>query len=268
MRCLATAGTPEELYGRRKMTHHLRRAGHQVAFCTVDRTHGVSWACNGIRRGKAVRTTIPGKDARPRRVTCSTASSELKHPTGSGWPTSLICEPGPGSATSPSSSTCSPNASWPGTRPPTSAPIWCSLRCGSRCGTGDRGGHPVQPGQLVHHNDAGSQYTSIRFTEHLALEGDRTLDRDGRRRLRQRPHGNASSVCSRPNASAPMIFHTGPLQDPRRRGICHRRLGRLVQPPPAARLRWAWSHRRSSSTPTTLPSHRRVAARMRAAEKS
>ena len=34
---LATAGTPEELYGRRKMTHHLRRTGHQVAFCTVDR---------------------------------------------------------------------------------------------------------------------------------------------------------------------------------------------------------------------------------------
>jgi putative transposase len=32
---LATAGTPEELYGRRKMTHHLRRAGHQVAFLGV-----------------------------------------------------------------------------------------------------------------------------------------------------------------------------------------------------------------------------------------
>jgi transposase InsO family protein len=32
-----------------------------------------------------------------------------------------------------------------------------------------REGHPVQPGQLIHHSDAGSQYTSIRFTEHLAL---------------------------------------------------------------------------------------------------
>ena len=31
--------------------------------------------------------------------------------------------------------------------------------------------HPVEPGQLIHHSDAGSQYTSIRFTEHLALEG-------------------------------------------------------------------------------------------------
>jgi putative transposase len=34
-----------------------------------------------------------------------------------------------------------------------------------------RHGHPVTPGQLLHHSDAGSQYTSIRFSEHLALEG-------------------------------------------------------------------------------------------------
>jgi putative transposase len=35
----------------------------------------------------------------------------------------------------------------------------------------DHDGHPVIPGQLVHHADAGSQYTAIRFAEHLALEG-------------------------------------------------------------------------------------------------
>ena len=34
---LATVGTPEGMYGRRKMTAHLRRQGHQVAACTVDR---------------------------------------------------------------------------------------------------------------------------------------------------------------------------------------------------------------------------------------
>ena len=32
-------------------------------------------------------------------------------------------------------------------------------------------GHPVVPGKLIHHHDAGSQYTALRFTEHLALEG-------------------------------------------------------------------------------------------------
>jgi transposase InsO family protein len=35
----------------------------------------------------------------------------------------------------------------------------------------DRHGTPVEPGQLLHHSDAGSQYTSIRFAEHLELEG-------------------------------------------------------------------------------------------------
>ena len=35
----------------------------------------------------------------------------------------------------------------------------------------ERQGTPVEPGQLLHHSDAGSQYTSIRFTEHLELEG-------------------------------------------------------------------------------------------------
>ena len=33
----ATVGTPEGMYGRRKMTAYLRRQGHRVAGCTVDR---------------------------------------------------------------------------------------------------------------------------------------------------------------------------------------------------------------------------------------
>jgi putative transposase len=36
-----------------------------------------------------------------------------------------------------------------------------------------REGRPAQLGELIHHSDAGSQYTSIRFSEHLALEGIR-----------------------------------------------------------------------------------------------
>lgn len=34
----------------------------------------------------------------------------------------------------------------------------------------EREGHPVLPGQLIGHADAGSQYTAVRFTEHLELE--------------------------------------------------------------------------------------------------
>ena len=48
---LATVGTLEGHYGRRKMTHHLRRSGHQVAFCTVDRLMG-DLGRHGIRRAR------------------------------------------------------------------------------------------------------------------------------------------------------------------------------------------------------------------------
>ena len=34
-------------------------------------------------------------------------------------------------------------------------------------------GRPAVAGELIHHSDAGSQYTSLRLTEHLALEGIR-----------------------------------------------------------------------------------------------
>lgn len=34
-----------------------------------------------------------------------------------------------------------------------------------------RQGRAVQPGELITHSDAGSQYTSLRFTEHLAMQG-------------------------------------------------------------------------------------------------
>ena len=36
-----------------------------------------------------------------------------------------------------------------------------------------RDGHPIERGELIGHADAGSQYTSIRFTEHLTLDGVR-----------------------------------------------------------------------------------------------
>lgn len=58
---LATRGTPEGLYGRRKMTAFLRRQGLPVAHCTVDRLMR-DLGLNGVRRGKGVRTTVPAKD--------------------------------------------------------------------------------------------------------------------------------------------------------------------------------------------------------------
>jgi putative transposase len=55
----ATIGTPEGMYGRRKMTAYLRRQGHRVAACTVDRLMGDE-GLSGVVRGGKHRTTIPG----------------------------------------------------------------------------------------------------------------------------------------------------------------------------------------------------------------
>ena len=55
--------TPESLYGRRKMTALLRRGGLPVAHCTVDRLMRAQ-EMFGVRRGRAHRTTIPGKEVR------------------------------------------------------------------------------------------------------------------------------------------------------------------------------------------------------------
>jgi putative transposase len=61
---------PEGLYGRRKMTGHLRRTGYPgVAHCTVDRRMK-ALGRNGIRRGRAIRTTVQGKDGRRGPGTC------------------------------------------------------------------------------------------------------------------------------------------------------------------------------------------------------
>ncbi|MFD7769239.1 DDE-type integrase/transposase/recombinase [Streptomyces sp. NPDC059787] len=35
----------------------------------------------------------------------------------------------------------------------------------------DRGQHPFQPGELIHHSDAGAQYTSFRLSDHLEAAG-------------------------------------------------------------------------------------------------
>lgn len=59
---LATVGTPEGLYGRRKMTSHLRRQGLSASKRRVDRLMRQE-GLNGMIRGRGVRTTIPDKHA-------------------------------------------------------------------------------------------------------------------------------------------------------------------------------------------------------------
>jgi hypothetical protein len=60
----STVNTPEGMYGRRKMTAHLRRQGHQVAACTVDQLMRDEHLSGLVRGGKHRTTVSTGQDGR------------------------------------------------------------------------------------------------------------------------------------------------------------------------------------------------------------
>jgi putative transposase len=157
-----------EVYGAGKVWLELNRQGIRAARCTTERLmRGLG--LQGVRRGRAVRTTIPGKDG---------------HRAGD-----LLNR----DFTAPA-----PNRRW------VADFTYVAARCGivyvafvvdiySRAIVGwaaathkrtklvldalqmalwrrDHDGHPAGPG-LVHHSDAGSQYTSFVFTAHLIEAG-------------------------------------------------------------------------------------------------
>ncbi|MEV0348922.1 IS3 family transposase [Nonomuraea sp. NPDC050680] len=156
------------VYGARKIWHQLQRAGHRVARCTVERRMR-ALGLQGARRGKKVRTTIadPGHER---------AADRLQRDF----------------------TTDRPNAAWVADF--THVAAWCGVvyvafvvDVYSRTIVGwaasltkhttlvldaldmalwrrERIGRPVEPG-LIHHSDAGSQYTSFRFTTHLLAAG-------------------------------------------------------------------------------------------------
>jgi transposase InsO family protein len=164
---LGTRGTPEGLYGRRKMTHWLRRQGHEVAFCTVDRLMR-DLGMNGVRRGKKVRTTIPAKDGRragdllDRNFTAPAPNlrwvadfTYVRTWAGFVYVAFLV------------DVFAQRIVGWHVATTKVTDLVLTPLRIA--LWDRDRHGTPVVPGQLLHHSDAGSQYTSIRFTEHLEL---------------------------------------------------------------------------------------------------
>ena len=166
---LAVAGTPEGLYGRRKMTHYLRRGGHEVAFCTVDRLMR-DLGMNGVRRGKRLRTTIPARDGRragdllDRDFTAPAPNRRwvadftyVRTWAGFVYVAFIV------------DVFAQRIVGWHAATDRRTDLVLTPLRIA--LWDRDRQGTPVQPGQLLHHSDAGSQYTSIRFTEHLELTG-------------------------------------------------------------------------------------------------
>ncbi|RMI27545.1 IS3 family transposase [Nocardia stercoris] len=161
-------GTPEQMYGRRKMTRYLRRHGHEVAFCTVDRLMR-ELGLNGVVRGRKQRTTIPAKDGirAGDRLNRDFTAAAPNHvwvadftyvSTWTGWAYVAFVFDAFSRAI----------VGWTTAATKTTALVSKALNMA----VWRRGhyGHPVEPG-LIFHTDAGSQYTSIKFTESLALQG-------------------------------------------------------------------------------------------------
>jgi transposase InsO family protein len=161
---------PEVLYGRRKMTAWLARNGFpDVSKHTVDRLMRAE-GMRGLVRGRKARTTVPARDGGKR------AADLLNRQFR----------------------TSAPNRAW--VTDFTYVAAWCgfvyvafAIDLFSRAIVGwsisavkdvgfvescltmalwrrDHTGRPVPDG-MIHHSDAGSQYTSIRFTETLAVQG-------------------------------------------------------------------------------------------------
>ena len=166
----ATGGPlPETLYGRRKMTAWLDRSGHAgVSKHTVDRVMRGE-GMRGLVRGRKLRTTIAGKDgvragdllnrdfrtSAPNRawVTDFTYVATWSGFTYVAFAIDLYSRAIVGWSAAARKDVAFVEACL-------SMALWRR----------DHAGRPV-PAGMIHHSDAGSQYTSIRFTETLALQG-------------------------------------------------------------------------------------------------
>ncbi|MGM5068983.1 IS3 family transposase [Rhodococcus qingshengii] len=165
----STIGTAEGLYGRRKMTAYLRRKGHHVAACTVDRLMRDE-GLNGVVRGRQHRTTIPGgKDSR-RAPDLLDRDFTAEAPNRT-WVTDFTyCRTWAGFVYVAFVIDCFSRAivGWHASTVKDTGMVTTALKMA--LWRRDHGGHRVGDG-LIHHSDAGSQYTSISFAETLVLEG-------------------------------------------------------------------------------------------------
>ena len=160
---------PECLYGSLKMWEHLRRQGITVARCTVERlmrAHG--W--RGVTRGRHVRTTIPDPahspcpgpgEAELRGGAARAAARGGLHYVpldggGFGY-TAFVIDAFAGLIAGWECSLCKETA-------------FVERAIRQAAALRARQGHPIG-GRAIHHSDAGSQYTSVRFAQTLLLAG-------------------------------------------------------------------------------------------------
>ncbi len=160
----------EEVYGARKTWLDLNSRGFPVARCTVERVMRRN-GMRGARRGRKVRTTVPGKGPGHER-----AEDLLKRDFTAAAPnrrwvadfTYVATLAGTVYVAFVVDVFSRMIAGWAAARHRRAKLVLDALDMA--LWHRSRAGHRPGPG-LVHHSDAGSQYTSIAFTAHLAAEG-------------------------------------------------------------------------------------------------
>lgn len=202
--------TPEGLYGRKKMTAYIRRTVlPDASRGAVDRAMR-ALGLQGITRAKAIRTTIPAKD-QIRASDLLNRDFTAPHPdhtwvtdfthvrTWAGWVyVAFILDVYSQRIVAWHAQT---------TRHADLVMIPLRMALWER----NRQGHPIKPRQLRAHSDAGSQYTSVAYTERLALDGIApsigTVGDAYDNALMETINGLYKSECIRTT-----IFHDGPYK--------------------------------------------------------
>jgi putative transposase len=160
---------PEALYGAVKMWAHLRREGIEVARCTVERLMKANgW--RGVTRAKKVRTTVadPAATRAPdlvnRQFTVAAPNTLLvadftyvRLAVGGFVYTAFVIDAFAGRI-----------VGWECSTSKHTAFVQRAITQAAALRT--RQGNPLQ-NKAIHHSDAGSQYTAVRFAETLQLHG-------------------------------------------------------------------------------------------------
>jgi transposase InsO family protein len=199
----------EGLYGRRKMTALIKRSLPTASPGSVNRAMK-ALGLNGIRRSKRVRTTIPGTDGRragdllnrdftavaPNR-TWVMDFTYVRTWIGFTYVSFIV------------DVFAQKIVSWHAATSKDVDLVMTPLRMA--IWQRDRDGHPIEAGELIGHADAGSQYTSITFTERLDLEGIRpsigTVADAYDNALMESVIGLFKTECIRTT-----VFHSGPYR--------------------------------------------------------
>jgi len=160
----------EEVYGARKTWLELNRRQIPVARCTVERIMREN-GLRGVRRGRKVRTTIPGKGPGHERAPDLINRDFTAEAPNRRWVadfTQVATLAGTVYVAFAVDIFSRMIVGWAAARHKRAKLVLDALDMA--LWHRDRAGRRPGPG-LVHHSDAGSQYTCIAFTAHLAAEG-------------------------------------------------------------------------------------------------